>query len=228
MNKFGNIWGSCALAGGVALAICQWFIFVYAPEEAVMGLVQKIFYIHLPLAWWALISFFVVFVASVQYLRTRGRDWDALAAASAEVGVVLSALALVSGSVWARQSWGVWWNWDPRLTTTLIMWFIYSAYLILRRLELPVERRSMIAAVVGIIAFIDVPLVFLSARMWRSQHPNVFAAKGGGLDPAMRLTVIFCVLAFGLFWLGLTGLRCRNLKLKSRLDDLARIETDIL
>ena len=157
-----------ALLGGLAFACCQWLIYVYAPEEATLGLIQKIFYIHLPLAWWALISFFTVFLASIAYLLRRAPGADRLCAAAAEVGVLLSGLALVTGMLWARKSWGVWWTWDPRLTTTLIMWFVYAGYLVLRGLDLPPQRKSLVCAVVGVVAFLDVPLVFISARIWRS------------------------------------------------------------
>lgn len=210
----------CALAGGLALAVCQWLIYIYAPLEASMGVVQKIFYIHLPLAWWAFVSFFVVFIASIAFLRRRAARWDRLAAAAAEVGVLCSGLALITGSLWARHSWGVWWTWDPRLTTTLIMWFVYAGYLVLRTLDLPENRKGMICAVVGVVAFIDVPLVFVSARLWRSIHPAVFASRGGGLDDAMKVTVIACAVCFGLVWAALVGIRRRQLELRARLDAL--------
>ena len=142
-------------------------------------------------------------------------------AAAAEVGVLLSGLALVTGMLWARKSWGVWWTWDPRLTTTLIMWFVYAGYLVLRGLDLPPQRKSLVCAVVGVVAFLDVPLVFISARIWRSIHPAVFAAKDGGLEPEMKMTVIACVLSFGLLWAGLVWLRKRQLDLRARLDALA-------
>ena len=134
--------------------------------------------------------------------------------------VLLAGLALVTGMIWARRSWGVWWTWDPRLTTTLVMWFIYAGYLVLRGLDLPPQRKRMICAVVGVVAFLDVPLVFLSARLWRSIHPAVFASKGGGLEPEMKLTAIACVAAMGLFWAGLVWLRTRQLGLRDRMDSL--------
>ena len=177
----------CAVLGGVLMAACQVLIYRYAPVEQTMGLVQKIFYTHLPLAWWSFVSFFLVCVSGVAYLKTRNRHWDAMAGAAAEVGVVLSGLALVSGSIWARHSWGVWWTWDPRLTTTMILWFLYAGYLVLRKMDMPRERQANLCAVVGIVAFVDVPLVFLSARLWRSIHPAVFANKSGGLEPEMKI-----------------------------------------
>jgi len=211
-----------ALLGGVAFAACQWLVFAYAPVEATLGLAQKIFYIHLPMSWWALVSFFIVFLASLVFLWRRNPAADRLAAAAAEVGVVLCALALATGMLWARRSWGVWWTWDPRLTTTLIMWFVYAGYLVLRGLDLPPQRRSTVCAVVGVVAFLDVPLVFVSARIWRSIHPAVFGSKGGGLEPEMRLTVIACVACFGLLWAALVWLRKRQLDFRARLDALAQ------
>ncbi|MDR0466313.1 MAG: cytochrome c biogenesis protein [Deltaproteobacteria bacterium] len=212
---------ACALLAASALALCQWLVFVYAPVERSMGLAQKIFYLHLPLAWWGLASFFVVFAASIAYLRSRKQRWDHLARAAAEVGLMLATLTLITGSVWARHSWGVWWTWDPRLTTALVMCFIYAGYLALRGLDLPQSRKGAICAVVGIAAFLDVPLVFVSARLWRSIHPAVFASEGGGLEPEMRLTAMVCVACFGLLWLTFTALRARQLDLAARVEDLA-------
>ena len=209
-----------ACIGGAAMAVCQWLVYVHAPLEKTMGLVQKILYMHLPMAWWGMMSFFMVCVAGVMYLRKRTRFWDAFAAAAAEIGVVLTSLALISGSIWARHSWGVWWTWDPRLTTALVLWFLYVGYLLLRGQDMAVERKSAICAVFGIVAFLDVPLVFLSARLWRSIHPTVFASKGGGLDADMRLALFACVLAFGFLWAALLGVRTRQIRQTERLDTL--------
>lgn len=205
-----------ALTGALAFAACQWLIYAYAPVEAQLGLMQKVFYVHLPLAWWALLSFFVVFLASAVVLLRASDAADRLCRAAAEVGVLLTTLTLATGMIWARRSWGVWWTWDPRLTTALIMWFVYVGYLLLRGLDLPPRRKSVICSVVGIVAFLDVPLVFLSARLWRSIHPAVFAAKGGGMEPEMKLTAIACVVSFALFWAGLVWLRKRQLDMEAR------------
>jgi heme exporter protein C len=190
-----------SIASLLALAVGQWFIWSYAPLEETMGVVQKIFYIHMPLAWWALVSFFVVFVASIRHLMKRDVASDIVAGAAAEVGVLMSGLALISGSIWGRAAWNVWWTWDPRLTTTLIMWFVYAGYLVLRSSGMGGERRAMVSAVLGIVAFLDVPLVFYSARIWRSVHPSVLASQGGGLEPEMWHTVLVNLVAFGLVWL---------------------------
>lgn len=209
-----------ALAGGTGMACCQWLVYRYAPVEETMGLAQKIFYFHLPVAWWSFVSFFVACAAGAAYLKTRRPRWDLLSAAAVETGMVCATLALITGSIWARHSWGVWWTWDPRLTTTLILWFIYAGYMALRSMDMPPERKAALGAVVAIVGFLDVPLVFLSARLWRSIHPAVFAAKGGGLEPEMAVAVIASVLCFGLLWAALLGLRCGQLRLAHALDTL--------
>ena len=215
----GSLWGKLipilGIAGGLALAASQWLVFVYAPIESTMGITQKIFYLHLPMAWWGLFSFFVVFIASIAFLFTKKSQWDALAEATGSVGLVLSVLALVTGMFWARRAWGVWWTWDARLTTTLVMCFVYAGYLLLRRLEMAPAKRSTIASVVGIIAFLDVPLVYFSARQWSYIHPPSIA-----LEPEMKLTLMACIAAFGLLWLPLVALRCRSTLLQHKLDRL--------
>lgn len=206
-----------ALAGGLAMALAQWLVFSYAPIEAQMKLTQKIFYLHLPLAWWALISFTVVFAASIAYLRTKNPRWEILADSAAEIGVVFAALVLATGVIWSKAAWWRWWMWEHRLTTTLIMWFIYSAYLVLRGLDVPKERRAAIKAVLGIVAFLDVPLVFFATRLWESSHPVGIMSAKDGLEPEMRLTILACLAALGLFWGGLLLYRCRVARLEERL-----------
>ena len=210
-----------AVLAGLALAAAQWFVWVYAPVEATMGPVQKIFYPHIATAWWCLASFLVVFAASVTYLVRRSPGADRLAGAAAEVGVLFAAITLVLGSIWGKASWGVWWTWDPRLTTTLIMWFVYCGYLVLRATNLGRERGPMVCAVVGVVAFLDVPLVFLSARMWRSIHPAVFKSRGGGLEPEMLAAMFACLIAFGLLWLALVALRTRLASAEDRASAVA-------
>ena len=207
-----------ALLGGLALAVCQWLIFVYAPEEQVMGLAQKIFYIHLPLAWWGLVSFIIAAVCGALYLARRDLKYDMYGAAAVEIGMLCCTLTLITGSIWGRHSWGVWWTWDPRLTTALILWFIYAGCMALRAMPMPESRRASLCSVVAISGVLDVPLVFLSARLWRSIHPSVFASKGGGLEPEMAVAVAASVLCFGLVWAALLILRSRQLVLGSRLD----------
>lgn len=196
-----------SLATVLAFLAAQHLIWFYAPVEASMGVVQKIFYMHMPMAVWSMIAFAVVFAASVLYLLRRDPTWDRLAGACAEVGVLFSGLALVTGMMWARPIWNVWWTWDPRLTTTLVMWFVYAAYLVLRASDMGPQRKRLVCAVLGVAAFLDVPLVFVSARYWRSIHPAVLGAQGGGLEPEMLVTLLAGVVAFGLLAAALVRLR---------------------
>lgn len=207
----------------------QYAIWWYAPEEATMGLVQKIFYFHLPLAWWSFAAFFGVCVASVMVLWTGKENWDVLAGVLAEVGVLFSGLALVTGSIWGRAAWNTWWTWDPRLSTTLVMWFVYAGYLVLRAADVGGVKGARVRAVLGIVAFLDVPLVFLSARLWRSIHPAVLAAKGGGLEPEMWTTVWVNVVAWGALFAALVLARYHGAGLSRRVEAaLARIQEKTL
>lgn len=200
-----------AALAAAALAAAQWLIWMHAPVEQTMGVVQKIFYIHMPMAVWAMGSFAVVFAASVLLLVKKDNKWDRLAGAACELGVVFSGLALVTGALWGKPIWNVWWTWDPRLTTTLIMWFVYAAYLVLRQSGAGGERGPVVRAALGVVAFLDVPLVFLSARKWRSIHPTVFGQQGGGLEPEMLTALLASMAAVGLFWAALLLLRSRQL-----------------
>uniref|UniRef100_I2Q0K7 Heme exporter protein C n=1 Tax=Desulfovibrio sp. U5L TaxID=596152 RepID=I2Q0K7_9BACT len=212
----------CALAAAAASILAQWAIWYYAPEEESMGVVQKIFYTHLPMAWWSFVSFFVVFVASILYLAKRQGRYARLAGAAAELGVLFAGLALATGMCWARPIWNVWWTWDPRLTTTLVMWFVYAAYLLLRSSDVGGARRDAVLAVLGVVAFLDVPLVFISARYWRSIHPAVFGPQGGGMEPEMWLAMVANLVAMGLLWLALLLARSRQLAAKDAVTALFR------
>lgn len=179
----------------VLMLVSLYAIFQYAPLEKTMREVQKIFYIHVGAAWNAFLAFFVVFVASILYLRTRDRKWDTLAAASAEVGVLFTTLVLITGPIWARSAWNTWWTWEARLTTTLVLWFIYMAYFLVRSGVAEPVRRSVLSAVFGIIGFLDVPIVYIAVKLW-GYHPLVFGKEGGGLHPKMLHALIVTVFAF--------------------------------
>jgi heme exporter protein C len=163
------------LAGFAAFALLffiasQVIGFVVSPPERDMGNLQKILYVHVPSAWNAMIAFFIVFLASVAYAWKRQERFDLLAASAAEVGVVLTALTLALGSIWGRATWGIWWTWDPRLTSTAVMLLIYAGYLALRAFTEDEERRARWSAAVGILAFLNVPIVYMSVRWWRTLH----------------------------------------------------------
>ncbi len=201
------------------MLVSQWMIWSYSPEELTLGRVQRMFYLHLPLAWWALVAFFIVFLSSIGFLWKNKDVYHFIAVSAAEVGVLFSTLVLLTGILWAKASWNTWWTWDPRLSTTLIMWFVYLGYLILASSMMPEHRRKTICAVLGVVAFLDVPLVFLSARLWRTIHPSVFAEQGG-LPREMLFTVVVALLAWGLVFGLIFALRKRQLSFQSRVDRL--------
>jgi heme exporter protein C len=190
----------------VLLAVTSYLALVVAPTEATMGNVQRIFYYHVPSAWVAFFCFFINFVASIWYLWKRNPASDALAASSAEVGVVFCAVLLIEGTLWARPVWGIWWTWDARLTTTLVLWLIYISYLVLRRFS--AGQTQVMAATLAVFGFADVPIVYMSIRWFRTQHPSPVMGGGenSGLDPAMLhvfLTnlALFTVLGILFIWL---------------------------
>ncbi len=191
-----------------SVAVALWMALFYAPRERMMGDVQRIFYFHVPSAWVGFFAFFVVFVASILFLAKRERRWDALALSAAEIGVVFTTLVLLTGPIWARSVWGVFWVWDARLTTTLIMWLMYIGYLMLR-VTAETERRARFASVLAIIGFLNVPLIFISVQIWRTMHPSLIVFESGGLAPPMTQTLMVGVAAFTLVFVYLLIQRVR-------------------
>ncbi|HEX6789747.1 MAG TPA: cytochrome c biogenesis protein CcsA, partial [Candidatus Krumholzibacteria bacterium] len=159
-------------------ALCMWMLvsialmFFYAPVEQTMGLPQKIFYFHVPLAWNAFLGFTIVFWCSFRYLATRDPKWDARAVAGAEVGVLFTTLVLITGPIWAKPVWGIWWTWDARLTLTLFLWFIYVAYLVMRGAIEDHDMRARYSAVLGILGALLIPFIHLSVYLFRTLHPQ--------------------------------------------------------
>jgi heme exporter protein C len=184
------------------MLVALYAIFLYAPVEKTMGMVQKIFYIHLPSAFIAFFAFFVTFVASIGYLLKREHRWDVVAFCSAEIGVIFCSMVLITGPIWAKPVWNVWWTWDPRLTTTLILWFIYVAYLMLRGV-IGENQRANFSAVFGIIGFVNVPITFFAIRMWRTIHPVVITSRGLNISTPMKHTLVLTFLAFCLLFISL-------------------------
>jgi heme exporter protein C len=169
-----------------------------APTEATMGDVQRIFYYHVPSAWTAFILFTINLVASVIYLFRRSAKADILALVSAEVGVVFCTVVLVTGPIWARPVWGIWWTWDMRLTSTLIMWLIYVSYLMLRRFSSS-GQTPVLAATLSVFGALCVPFVYFSIWFFRTQHPSPVIGGGGSLDPRMAHVLLINWLAFSCF-----------------------------
>ncbi len=197
----------------VVLALAM--VFLYVPTERVQGVVQRVFYFHLPCAWMAFLAFFTVAAASAVFLWRQSLLSDYLARASAEIGMIFCSLVLITGPIWARPIWGTWWTWDPRLTMTLILWLIYAAYLLLRLLGGESEAVARYAAVLGIVGTLDIPLIYISVRLWRGIHPRVES-----MDPSMALTLLVCSLALLLLSLWLLWLRFRSLLLQDEVAEL--------
>jgi len=208
-----------------AMVWVLYLIFMVVPTERDQGIVQRIFYCHVPSAWAAFLGFFLVCGASVVFLWKGGEYWDRLARAAAEVGMVFCTLVLLTGPIWARPIWGTWWTWDPRLTMTVILWTIYAAYLLLRSYGTEGEQLSRYAAVLGIVGAIDIPFIVVSVRLWRGIHPAVMMARegqGGIRDPMMGVTLMSAAAAFALVFAWLLVVRMRWLNVGEQIERLYR------
>jgi heme exporter protein C len=170
-----------------------------APPDRLQGNLQRLMYLHVPAAWLAYLAFGVTLLGSVAWLRTRRRRWDRLAAASAELGVLFTGLALALGSIWGKPVWGVWWTWDARLVTTALLFLVYLAYLSLRRSVDDLDVRARRSAILGIVAFVQVPIVHMSVQWWRTLHqpPTVLRMEGAPtIEPSMLVALLINVIAF--------------------------------
>jgi heme exporter protein C len=201
-------------------------VFLRAPTEKLMGIVQKIFYFHVPSAYSMYIGATACLVGSVGYLLKPNDRWDALARAGAEVAVVFGAIVLTTGPLWAAKAWGYYWTWDPRLTTALLQVLIYVAYLVLRGFTGDGQGERRFAAALGILGAANLPIIHFSVQKWSGQHPAVITGKGGGLQhPDMKLALGMSFIAFTLFAIALLWARARVELAKSR---LARAEEDAI
>lgn len=186
--------GWISLAGMLGLAI---LIFGFTPIDPMMGYSQKIMYLHVPSIWVTYLAFFIVFYCSIGYLWKRTEGYDQVAQASAEIGVLFCAMGLLSGSVWGRPTWGTYWVWDARLTTTLLLLLIYTGYVLLRSFAGPGEQQARLAAVVGIVGFLDIPIIHVSVQWWRTLHQpsSVFkVAADGTPKPSMPVELLIPLL----------------------------------
>ena len=215
-----------AILTWVVIAVALYLVFFVAREaDATMGgQLQRIFYFHVPSAWAAYLAFGVVFLGSIAFLRTGSRKWDVLAHSSAEVGIVFCTLVLITGPIWAKPVWGTYWQWDARLTSSLIMWLTYVGYLLLRGLAEDPSRISRPAAVVGIVGFVNVPIVHFSVRWWRTLHPSgptvADLERSSGLGSPELAAFFTALLGFTLLFALLLTLRVRLGHLSDRVDQL--------
>lgn len=211
MKKLLWLWGALSL--GVLVYGFHLALFV-APTEATMGNVQRIFYWHVPCAIMGLLFPYVNFIASLFYLGMRRRNpvgadkADALALAAAEVTLVFVSVGLITGSLWGRASWGIWWTWDERLTTYLLLWLLYVSYMLVRRFSTTGQTHTL-AAVISVFAAIDVPVVYMSIRWWRTQHPSpvFFGGQDSGIDPSMMPAFLWNLLGWAMWGVFLLLLR---------------------
>lgn len=209
--------GAAVLSLVGAAAYASFFI---APTERTMGLIQKIFYFHAASAWAGMTAFSVCFVANLLYVWRRTPRWDSLGVSSAEVGLAFITTVLITGPIWAKPAWGIYWTWDARLTSTFVLWLLYISYLLLRTLIEEPDRRALLSALFGIFSFLDVPLVFGAIRWWRTQHPApvIMGDANAGLEPTMKATFFFSVLAMHVLMVFLIIERNRLEKLRLEVD----------
>ena len=218
-GKVTNI--SLVILSAVLLITALYLIFMWVPTEANQGIVQRVFYFHVPSAWVAFLAFFLVFLGGLVYLKKRDPRWDIMAYSAAEIGVVFTTITLISGVIWAKPIWFVWWTWDARLTSTLVLWLMYVAYLLVRAYA-PVSQAPAFGAVLGIMGFVDVPIVFLSIRWWRVQHPTPVIGGGpdSGLPGSMLLTLMVSLAAFTALFFLLLRLRYSLRQMEGEIEEL--------
>src|SRR5713226_4830963 len=185
----------------VLIAVTAYLAFYYAPIEKSMGVIQKIFYLHLPSAFSSFLALGICFYANLMYVFTRQPSSDWLGVSAAEVGLAFISVVLITGPIWAHPVWGIWWTWDARLTLTFVLGLLYVSYLLLRSMIEEPDKRALFSALFAIFAFLDVPLVYFSIRWWRTQHPQpvILGGPGSGLEPRMRISYL-------LVWAAFTGL----------------------
>ncbi len=214
------------IVSALFMLVATWMVFFYAPTEAVMGQVQRIFYFHVAAGWIGMLAFIIAALVSIIYLIRPDRKWDILAVAAVELGLVYSFVNIAAGSIWARPIWNTWWTWDPRLVTATIMELVYLAYLLLRQSIEDPDRRARFGAIYAILGSVTVPLTYLSIRIWRTIHPVVIgngdpAAKGSfDMTKPMLVTFLFSLLAFTIFGLTLLWHRVRLGWLADRVERL--------
>jgi len=197
-------------------------IFVWVPTDAGLGLSQRIFYYHVPSMLTSFVGFAGGGIASAVFLKSGRSDWDHAANAAIGVGMLFATMGLLTGSIWARTAWGTWWTWDARLTTFLVLWLLFASYALLRSFARGNELAARYAGVLAVVAALNIPLVMMATRLWRTIHPQVINNPNGGIqDPAMKATFGLCVVAFLTLFTWLWALRVRVLRLEERVEVLA-------
>lgn len=189
----------------VSMLVSLYMALLWAPTEITLGDSQRIFYIHIPLAWLGMLSVIILAIFSIVYLITRNIKWDNLAYSTAELGFILITLVLITGMIWSKAEWTVWWTWDPKLTTTVILWFIYLAYIMLRKYGPSDLRGASYGAVLGIIGAIDVPMIYMAANWWSSAHPELnigpLSDQSSSVNSEMMMTLLVSLIAYTMLYI---------------------------
>jgi len=205
----------------IGMLIAPYMALVHADVESQMLLAQKIFYFHVPSAYGMYLGFFLTFVFSVLYLWKKEKRHDIWASCAAEVGLLFCTVVLITGCIWAKPIWGAWWVWDPQLTLVLVMWLIFVAYRMLHNYSEDPLSSARFRAVLGIIGFLDAPLIHLSVRLWRGQHPNVVRAERIGLPPDMLQAFLFCSIVFIILF---TAILIKRVSVEKSRDELESLK----
>jgi len=219
----GRVRNGLLFASAGLMALTLYLVFIWVPTEQNLGVSQRIFYFHVPLGWLGMISIAVVGIASFMYLLTGNQKWDSLAYPTAELGLIFATLIIVTGSIWARPVWGVWWTWDAKLTTTLILLFIYVGYLMVRAYTPKGTQGRRYSSVVALIGVIDAPIIYMATVWWRTAHPDLNVgplAESGDLDPRMALTLLISMLAFTVLYFYMLMERYSLKRTEDALDEL--------
>jgi len=215
------LYALCIAGAWLVMANLAVMLFVLPDEEA-QGAIYRIIFFHVPAAWTAFLGFLVAAVASVAFLIRQNLRWDALAVSTTEVGLAFGAANLVTGMIWGRVIWGIWWTWDPRLTSMLVCWLLYAGYLMLRRAVEEPTQRARVSAVFSIFAFADVPIVWFSIKWWRTQHPQPVVWAGGSMDPSMWKMLFGNWVPLLLLFVALVALRLRQEQAQREVDAIRR------
>ena len=213
------------VASALLMAVTLYLVYFWVPTEQNLGISQRIFYFHVPLAWIGMVSIIVVAVASLLHLFTGRQRWDDLAYSTAELGVIYASLILVTGAIWGKPAWGVWWTWDPKLTTTLVLWFIYVAYLMIRAYGPMGSQGKRFASVIALIGAIDAPIIYMASIWWRTAHPPLNIGPAASEAEALGssriyIALLVSVVAFTVMYISLLAERYALRKSESDLDEL--------
>ena len=213
------------IASALLMATTLYLVYFWAPTEQNLGVSQRIFYFHVPLGWIGMVSIIVVAIASLLHLITGRQRWDDLAYSTAELGVIYASLILVTGAIWGKPAWGVWWTWDPKLTTTLALWFIYVAYLMIRAYGPMGSQGKRFASVIALIGAIDAPIIYMASIWWRTAHPALNIGPAASDAEALGssriyMTLLVSVVTFTVMYIALLTERYAMRKSESDLDEL--------